>query len=218
MVIELHDSFTKKCRIVKIYRRLFQFRLYSVIQNKCRIIDRTMAPQVNQNVDAIRNVISDLLEQSNEDDPSVLDKNQSFIQELLVNIHGKQVGIAAFLKQTLKNVMRFCTKKANAIETSPLCRDTTFHIAEYLVTQTTYQQLSVIRRITSNILGFPAPLLSTEIRSKMILRIFGKLSKEVIQYYRIYLSWDRTKTERCQERFCKKRMGNHPPSRQRTCC
>ena len=110
-----------------------------------------------QNVDAIRDVIFDLLEQSNEDDPSVLDKNQPFIQELLVR-HGKQVGIVAFLKQTLKDVERFCTKKANARETSPLCADTTFNIAEYLVTQTTYQQLSVIRRDNLKHPWFPGPI------------------------------------------------------------
>ena len=89
-----------------------------------------------QNVDAIRDVIFGLLEQSSEDNPSVLDKDQPFIQELLVR-HGKQVGIVAFLKQTLKDVERFCTEKANPRETSPLCADTTFNIAEYLVTQTT---------------------------------------------------------------------------------
>ena len=112
-----------------------------------------------QNVDAIRDVIFDLLEQSNEDNPSVhvLDKAQPFIQELLVR-HGKQVGIVAFLKQTLKDVERFCTTKANPRETSPLCADTTFNISEYLVTQTTYQQLSVVRRDNLKHPWFPGPI------------------------------------------------------------
>ena len=112
-----------------------------------------------QNVDDIRDVIFDLLEQSNEDNPTVyvLDKDQPFIQELLVR-HGKQVGIVAFLKQTLKDVERFCTTKANPRETSPLCADTTFNISEYLVTQTTYQQLSVIRRDNLKHPWFPGPI------------------------------------------------------------
>ena len=46
----------------------------------------------------------------------------------------------------LKNVERFCTKNTNPRETSPLCAGTTFNIEEYLVTQNTYQQLSVVRR------------------------------------------------------------------------
>jgi hypothetical protein len=110
-----------------------------------------------QNVDAIRDVIFGLLEQSSEDDPSVLDKDQPFIQELLVR-HRKQVGIVAFLKQTLKDVEWFCTEKANPRETSPLCADTTFNITEYLVTQTTYQQLSVIRRDNLKHPWFPGPI------------------------------------------------------------
>ena len=110
-----------------------------------------------QNADAIWDIIFNLLEQSNEQDPSVLNKDQPFIQELLVR-HGKQVEIVAFLEQTLKDIERFCTKKANPRETSPLCADTTFNIAEFLVMQTTYQQLSVIRRDNLKHPWFPGPI------------------------------------------------------------
>ena len=64
----------------------------------------------------------------------------------------------AFLKQTLKDVERFCTTKANPQETSPLCADTTCNVSEYLVTQTTYQRLSVIRRDNLKHHWFPGPI------------------------------------------------------------
>lgn len=110
-----------------------------------------------QNADAVRDIIFMLLEQSSAEEPSVLSKDQPFIQELLVR-HGKHVEIVAFLEQTLKDIERFCTKKANPRETSTLCTDTTFNIAEFLVTQTTYQQLSVIRRDNLKHPWFPGPI------------------------------------------------------------
>ena len=42
-----------------------------------------------QNADAIRDIIFNLLEQSNEENPSVLNKSQPFFQELIVR-RGKQ--------------------------------------------------------------------------------------------------------------------------------
>lgn len=58
----------------------------------------------------------------------------------------------------LKNVKRFWTKKTNPRETSPLCSGTTFNIAEYLVTQNTHQQLSVVRRDNLKYPWFSGPI------------------------------------------------------------
>ncbi|XP_028514907.1 uncharacterized protein LOC110239267 isoform X1 [Exaiptasia diaphana] len=132
----------------------------SVIRDPKQISNyrQTYGPVKNRkHEDAIRDVIFELLEQSHEDS-DLLDKNQSFIQELLLR-HGKQAGVVAYLQQTLKDIERFCTTKANPFITSPLSADTTFNIAEYLLTQTTYRQLSVLDRGSLKHPWFPGPLL-----------------------------------------------------------
>ena len=61
-----------------------------------------------------------------------------------------------FLDQTLKDIERFCCQE-NIF--SPLAADTTFNIGEYLFTQTTYKNLSLIRTDTGKHPWFPGPIM-----------------------------------------------------------
>ena len=84
-----------------------------------------------------------------------------------------------------------------------LCADTTFNIAEYRVTETTYKQPSVIRR--DNLKHQPH-----RVQQKSEARWFCTFlasHQEQTLSYRIYLSWKRMKTKHCQEEFYKKRNG-----------
>ena len=69
------------------------------------------------------------------------------------------MGVVGYLHQTLKDVERFCTSKANKSVMSPLCVDTTFNIPEYLLTQTTNKQLSILDPDTLKHPWFPGPIM-----------------------------------------------------------
>ena len=111
-------------------------------------------------VDQIQEVILKLLEQRSADqnDSDVLDKNQSFVREFLLR-HEKQACFVAYLQQSLTDIERFSTTSANPRFTMPLACDTTFNTANYLVTQTTYKQMSVIGRESLKNPWFPGPFL-----------------------------------------------------------
>ena len=111
-------------------------------------------------VDQIQEVILKLLEQRSADqnDSDVLDKNQSFVREFLLR-HEKQACFVAYLQQSLTDIERFSTTSANPRFTTPLACDTTFNIANYLVTQTTYKQMSLIGRESLKNPWFPGPFL-----------------------------------------------------------
>lgn len=113
-------------------------------------------------VDQIQEVILKLLDQPSAAvelaDPFVLQKNQPFVREFLLR-HEKQACFVAYLQQSLTDIERFCTTSANPRFTTPLVSDTTFNIASYLVTQTTYKQLSVIGRESLKNPWFPGPFL-----------------------------------------------------------
>lgn len=117
--------------------------------------------KANVSVDQIQEVILKLLEQASvvaELDPYVLKKNQPFVREFLLR-HEKQACFVAYLQQSLTDIERFSTTSANPRFTTPLISDTTFNIANYLVTQTTYKQLSVIDRESLKNPWFPGPFL-----------------------------------------------------------
>ena len=111
-------------------------------------------------VDQIQEVILKLLEQRSADqnDLDVLDKNQSFVREFLLR-HEKQAYFVAYLQQSLTDVERFSTTSANPRFNTPLACAITFNIANYLVTQTTYKQISVIGRESLKNPWFPGPFL-----------------------------------------------------------
>ena len=95
---------------------------------------------------------------ADQNDSDVLDKNQSFVREFLLR-HEKQACFVAYLQQSLTDIERFSTTSANPRFTTPLACDTTFNIANYLVTQTTYKQMSVIGRESLKNPWFPGPFL-----------------------------------------------------------
>ena len=111
--------------------------------------------------DQIQEVILQMLEQLSVvdgNDTDVLDKNQPFLREFLLR-HEKQGCFVAYLQQTLTEIERFSTTSANPRFTTPLACDTTFNIANHLVTQTTYKQMSVIGRESLKHPWFPGPFL-----------------------------------------------------------
>ena len=58
--------------------------------------------------DDLKDVIMQLLSQSTERSPYILDKSQPYIQEFSLR-SGNQPSVVAYLNQTLKDLERFCT-------------------------------------------------------------------------------------------------------------
>lgn len=92
----------------------------------------------------------ELLDQSKEQNPHVLDKNQPFVREFLLR-HGHQSTVVAYLDQTLRDVDRFCTNDPH----STFVVDTTFNIADYYLTPTCYLNLSLVSKTSGKHPWFP---------------------------------------------------------------
>ena len=106
--------------------------------------------------DDIQSIILDVLQQGKDKNIEVNDKDQSFIQEVLIG-NGKQVSIVAFFKATIDDTSRFC---ANDDIFSVLSIDTTFNITEYYITETAFKYLSIVHKDSSKHPWFPGPLLA----------------------------------------------------------
>ena len=116
-----------------------------------------------------------LLEQNQDADCSVLDNNQPFIREILQR-HGHQPAMVAYTNQTITDVARFCSC-LNAEYQSPLLIDTTFNIAEWYFTQTTFQNLSLRQKISGKHPWFPGPLFIHRNKSTEDFRYFWQAVK-----------------------------------------
>ena len=101
--------------------------------------------------DDIQSIILDVLQQGKDKNIEVNDKDQPFIQEVLIR-NGKQVSIVAFLKATIDDTSRFC---ANDDIFSALSIDTTFNIAECYITETAFKYLSIVHKDSSKHPWFP---------------------------------------------------------------
>ena len=81
--------------------------------------------------------------EQNESSFDLLDKEQGFIREINFRI-GKKPSIYLFLNQTIVDLNRFCPMNDPSNYFSPLSTDTTYQIAEHYLTQTVYENLSVL--------------------------------------------------------------------------
>ena len=81
--------------------------------------------------------------EENESSFDLHDKEQEFIREINFRI-GKKPSSVLFLNQTIVDLNRFCTMDAPSNYFSPLSTDTTYQIAEHYLTQTAYENLSVL--------------------------------------------------------------------------
>ena len=113
-----------------------------------------------KNEDEIASHIAYLLEQPNEaikSDPSSND--QPFLQEILFR-KGKQPTYILFTEQSLKDIQRHCTNgSAPTSFRSILAIYTTFNVGSHYITQTTYRNLSLLRKETMTAPWFPGPAL-----------------------------------------------------------
>ena len=92
--------------------------------------------------------------EQNESSFDLLDKEQGFIREINFRI-GKKPSIYLFLNQTIVDLNRFCPMNDPSNYFSPLSTDTTYQIAEHDLTQTAYENLSVLLRDTLKSPWFP---------------------------------------------------------------
>ena len=92
--------------------------------------------------------------EQNESSYDLLDKEQGFIREINFRI-GKKPSIVLFLNETIADLNIFCTMNAPSNYFSSLKADTTYQIAEHYLTQTEYENLSVLRRDTLKNPWFP---------------------------------------------------------------
>ena len=99
----------------------------------------------------------------------LLDKEQGFIREISFR-NGKKLSFVLFLNQTIVDLNRFCTMNAPSNYFSPLSIDTTYEIVEHYLTQTAYENLSVLQRDT------PKSTFVCYVERKLLknLLIFGK--------------------------------------------
>ena len=115
-----------------------------------------------------------LLSQSTERSPYILDKSQPYIQEFSLR-SGNQPSVVAYLNQTLKDLERFCTTHHE--KTSPLVVDTTFDISEFYYTQTAYMNLSLVSKKSVKHPWFPGPLLVHRSKTEEEFRFFWQSVK-----------------------------------------
>ena len=102
------------------------------------------------------------------------DKNQAFIQEILI-CNGKQANIVAFTKAAINDVNRFCCGEGQYF--TVLSVDTTFNVAEYHITQTVYRNLALIKRTDGCHPWFPGPVMAHRHKSKADFSFFWQASK-----------------------------------------
>ena len=84
-----------------------------------------------------------------------LDEQQPFVREMMYS-SGGQPNFVLFLDQTVTDLIKYCTTEGKV---SPLVADTTFNIGEYYFTQTTYKNLSVVKKDNGENPWFPGPIL-----------------------------------------------------------
>ena len=97
--------------------------------------------------------LTHLLDQAENDNHcrSPVENEQPFLREFNLE-SGEQPKLMLYFDQTLTDIERFCCQVSRF---SPLAADTTFNIGEYLFTQTTYKNLSLIRKDTGGHPWFP---------------------------------------------------------------
>ena len=99
-----------------------------------------------QERDDIISNISVLLDQRSNSSRDPSDDDQSFLQEILFR-NGKQPSYVLYTEQSLKDIERFGTNSSAPTSfRSVLAVDTTFNISSSYFTQTTYRNLSLIRK------------------------------------------------------------------------
>ena len=146
-------------------------------ENKTSILDRETDSDLPRNLKQITNIkssicntrkneaeiashIAYLLEQPKQaaiSDPSSND--QPFLQEILFR-KGRQPTYILFTEQSLKDIQRYCTNgSAPTSFRSILAIDTTFNVGSHYITQTTYRNLSLLRKETMTAPWFTGPVL-----------------------------------------------------------
>ena len=113
-----------------------------------------------KNEDEIASHIAYLLEQPNEAIKSGPSSNdQPFLQEILFRKE-RQPTYILFTEQSLKDIQRYCTNgSAPTSFRSILAIDTTFNVGSHYITQTTYRNLSLLRKETMTAPWFTGPVL-----------------------------------------------------------
>ena len=97
-------------------------------------------------------------------DPSSND--QPFLQEILFR-KGRQPTYILFTGQSLKDIQRYCTNSsAPTIFRSILAIHTTCNVGSKYITQTTYRNLSLLRKETMTATWFPGPFLDYRYQEK----------------------------------------------------
>ena len=118
---------------------------------------QTHAPCASKDTDDITDIIMAIFQQAVGHEPDLSDKNQAFLQEVLIR-HGKQMNVVTYLKATVDDVAKVCCGQGQFFKT--LAMDTTFNIAEYYFTQTVYRHLAVLKRRDDEHPWFPGPTMA----------------------------------------------------------
>ena len=82
-----------------------------------------------------------------------------------------------YLDQTLNYISRFCTDYS-PVSASPLALDTTFNIGKYKFTQSTYKNLSLLKKGTYTPPWFSGPVLVHRIERQKDFSVFRNQLQE----------------------------------------
>ena len=107
----------------------------------------------------LKDVIMQLLGQSTEQSPYILEKSQRYIREFSLR-SGNQPSIVAYLNQTLKDLEKYCSTQQE--KASPLVVDTTLNISEFYFMQRAYMNLSLDSKKNGKHPWFPVHQSKTE--------------------------------------------------------
>ena len=126
-------------------------------------------------VDETVSLLSYLLEQPHGKNMDPLSDDQSFLQEVLFR-NGKQPSYVLYTEQSLRDMERFCTNSSAPTSfRSVVAVDTTFNIASHYFTQTTYRNLSLLKKDT--VTWFPGPIFVHRHQEKIDFSYFWQAVK-----------------------------------------
>ena len=135
---------------------------------------QTHAPLASKDTDDITGIITAIFQQDVGHEPDLSDKNQAFLQEVLIR-HGKQMNVVTYLKAAVDDVAKFCCGQGPFFKT--LVMDATFNIAEYCFTQTVYRHLAVLKRRDDGHPWFPMPTMAHRDKSTSDFSYFWQACK-----------------------------------------